>query len=262
MTGTLAGTVSSLARFPVKSMQGQQVDRLEVAPTGVVGDRGWAVVDPSARKVLSAKRWGKLLEATGSFDGETVVVTLPDGSTHEAGDPATDASISAWLDHEVALRRPPEGPGLPYELPTEAWDDTSETWEFPGPPGGPFVDLAAAHVLTDASLRVAAALHPDGQWDLRRFRPTAFVDTSSGAESDGWVEDAWVGKPLVLGGVTLDPFMPTVRCAMTTRPQPGGLVKDAEIARTLQREHGLNLGVYCGVTTPGIIAMGDSVTVG
>ena len=185
-------------------------------------------------------------------------ITLPDGSSHAAGDPATDASLSAWLDHEVRLQPPPPGDGMPYELPTDAWDDTSALWEFPGPPGGPFVDLAAAHVLTTASLRAAAGLYPDGQWDVRRFRPTVLVDV----DGDGFAEDDWVGTPIALGSdVVLDPFMPTVRCAMTTRAQPG-LPHDADIARTLNREHSLNLGLYCAIGSPGTVTVGDPVHVG
>ena len=253
-------TVAQLFRYPVKSMQGAAVESLEVGPSGVVGDRGWAVVDPAEGKVLSAKRWGDLLLATADDSCGTVTYTLPDGSTHEAGDPAGDAALSAWLDHEVRVQRPPDGDGLPYELPTEAWDDTSPTWEFPGPPGGPFVDLAAAHLLTTASLRAAAALRPESDWDVRRFRPTALLDV----DGDGFVEDAWIGSPVAIGGdggATLDPFMPTVRCAMTTRVQPG-LAKDPDIARTLHVHHELNLGVYCGVRTPGTIRVGDRVAVG
>lgn len=252
-------TVAQLWRFPVKSMQGSPVDELTVGPSGVEGDRGWAVVDPAAGKVLSAKRWAPLLLASAAADGDgTVTITLPDGSTHAAGDPATDAAVSAWLDHEVRVQRPPAGDGLPYELPTEAWDDSSEHWEFPGPPGGPFVDLAAAHLLTTASLRAAAALHPDGEWDVRRFRPTALVD----ADGDGFVEDDWVGRSVALGDeVVLAPFMPTVRCAMTTRAQPG-LARDVAIATTLNRHHSLNLGVYCAVEQPGVVRVGDTVATG
>jgi uncharacterized protein YcbX len=252
------GSVGELWRFPVKSMQGMRVDTLTFGTGGAEGDRRWAVVDPAAGKVLSAKRWADLLLATGGVDDDgTVTVTLPDGSTHAAADPATDAALSAWLDHEVRLQPPPSGDGLPYELPTEAWDDTSPLWEFPGPPGGPFVDLAAAHVLTTASLLAAAALHPEGAWDVRRFRPNAVIDV----EGDGFVEDAWVGSSLGLGSVVLDPFMPTVRCAMTTRPQPG-LPRDVDIAKTLNREHELNLGLYCAVATPGTVRVGDPVTLG
>jgi uncharacterized protein YcbX len=259
------GTINELWRFPVKSMQGSRVEALDVGPNAVVGDRAWGVVDPAAGRVLSAKHWPALLLASAAIDDRTgaVTVTLPDGTTHEAGDPATDAALSAWLDHPVVLRQPPAGDGLPYELPTEAWDDTSPTWEFPGPPGGPFVDLAAAHLLTTASLAAAAALHPEGRWDVRRFRPTALVDT--GPDQEGFVEDDWVGKAVQLGDdVVVSPFMPTVRCAMTTRAQPpvgseAGLDKDVDIAKTLNHHHDLNLGVYCAITSPGTVRVGDAV---
>jgi uncharacterized protein YcbX len=256
MSGTMR--VAQLWRYPVKSMQGSQVERVEVDERGVAGDRGWGVVDPAARKVLSAKRWGALLQASAAIDeaGE-VTITLPDGGTHVAGDPATDEALSAWLDREVRLQRPPAGDGLFYELPTEAWEpDSDDTWEFPGPPGGPFVDVAGAHLLTTASLRAASGLHPEGDWDVRRFRPTALVE----ADGDGFVEDAWVGSPVTLGGVVVSPFMPTVRCAMPTRAQPG-LPSDTGVARTLRDHHELNLGVYCTIEQGGTVAVGDPVSV-
>jgi uncharacterized protein YcbX len=251
--------VAELWRYPVKSMQGSRQESLVVGPSGVDGDRGWGVVDVEARKVLSAKRWPALLQATGALDEDgTVTVTLPDGQTVVAGEPDADRALSAWLDLDVRLMQPPEGDGLPYELPTEAWDDTSPTWEFPGPPGGPFVDLAGAHLLTNASLRAAAGLHPDGAWDVRRFRPTALLDV----DGDGFVEDAWVGSPVALGDeVVLSPFMPTVRCALPTRAQPG-LDSDPDVARTLRDHHGLNLGLYCGIERTGTVRMGDQVRVG
>lgn len=252
--GEVVGSVAELWHFPVKSMQGHRVDELTLTERGAEGDRGWAVVDPAAGKVLSAKRWSQLLEATGGDAGGTVTVTLPDGTTHEAGDPVTDAALSAWLDHEVRLLQPPEGDGLPYELPTDAWDDTSPLWEFPGPPGGPFVDVAAAHLLTTASLRAAEALGPGSVWDVRRFRPNALLDVAG----DGFVEDAWVGRSVGVGEAVADPFMPTVRCALPTRGQPG-LAKDPEIARTLRDGHDLDLGVYCTVSVAGRVRVGDHV---
>jgi uncharacterized protein YcbX len=250
------GTVAELWHFPVKSMQGSQVPSLDLTEKGAEGDRGWAVVDPTEGKVLSAKRWARLLEATGGIDDAgTVTVTLPDGTTHEAGDPGTDTALSAWLDHEVRLLQPPPGDGLPYDLPTDAWDETSALWQFPGPPGGPFVDLAAAHLLTTASLRAAEALRPESAWDVRRFRPNALLDVGG----DGFVEDAWVGRAVGLGDAVAEPFMPTVRCALPTRAQPG-LASDPDIARTLRDRHELNLGVYCSVSVPGRVRVGDHVT--
>ena len=63
-----------------------------------------------------------------------------------------------------------------------------------------------------------------------------------------------------MGAAEVAPFMPTVRCSMPTRAQPG-LSRDADIARILRSDHGQNLGVYCSVTTPGTVAEGDAVQV-
>src|SRR5687768_7800288 len=95
------GTVAQVWRYPVKSFQGEQVERLELGPGGAVGDRALAVVDPAAGKVLSAKRYADLLMASARSEGDGVVLTLPDGSEHEASDPGVHAALSAWLDHEV-----------------------------------------------------------------------------------------------------------------------------------------------------------------
>lgn len=255
-SSNVVGTVAELWRFPVKSMQGSRVESVVLGEKGAEGDRGWGVVDPAAGKVLSAKRWHRLLEATGGIEPDgTVTVTLPDGSTHAAGDPATDEALSAWLDHDVQLVEPPAGDGLAFDLPTDAWDTSSPLWEFPGPPGGPFVDLAAAHLLTTASLRAAEALRPESAWDVRRFRPNALLDVAG----EGFVEDAWVGRAVGLGEAVADPFMPTVRCALPTRGQPG-LPSDPDIARTLRDGHDLNLGVYCAVSVAGRVQVGDPVT--
>src|SRR5687767_9233806 len=100
------GTVAELWRYPVKSMQGERVERLEVGPGGAVGDRTLAVVDPALGKVLSAKLHAPLLEASARIDGGDVVVTLPDGTSHAASDPGVHAALSAWLDREVRLEAP------------------------------------------------------------------------------------------------------------------------------------------------------------
>src|SRR3546814_5103180 len=76
------GTVVQVWRYPVKSMGGEQVERLELAPGGATGDRALAVVDRAAQKVLSGKRWPQLMLASARLDESrgTVVITLPDGS--------------------------------------------------------------------------------------------------------------------------------------------------------------------------------------
>jgi uncharacterized protein YcbX len=250
----VVGNVAQLWRYPVKSMQGEQVERLDLATGGAAGDRTLAVVDPVARKVLSAKRHAPLLEAAARVDGDEVVVTLPDGSEHAAGDPAVHAALSVWLGMEVRLEAPPADVVYPMEMYSGMSDEDTPLFDWPGPPGT-WLDLADVHWLTTASLAAAAALHPAGQWDVRRFRPTALFDVpgSSFAE-DGWgVVDAGSARSEVL--------MPTMRCSMPSRAQPG-LERDKAIGTTLRDQHDNNLGLYAKIVTAGAIAVGDEVRAG
>ena len=41
-----------------------------------------------------------------------------------------------------------------------------------------FVDAMPLLLMTTASLRAGAALHPAGEWDVRRFRPNVLLDAS------------------------------------------------------------------------------------
>jgi uncharacterized protein len=99
-------------------------------------------------------------------------------------------------------------------------------------------------------------LYPDGNWDVRRFRPNLLVDV----DGDGWVEDQWCGGTVRIGAVNLVPRQACVRCTMVTRPQPG-LERDVDIFRTISRSHGGTLGVWATVSKPGTLHVGESVDI-
>ena len=245
------GTVAELWRYPVKSMQGERVDRLDIAPGGAAGDRTLAVVDPAAGKVLSAKRYPALLLVSAHLDGSGVVVTLPDGASHDAADPGVHDALSAWLDHDVRLEAPPAEGVFPMEMYTGMSDEDTPLFDWPGPPGT-WLDLADVHWLTTASLAAAEALHPDGAWDVRRFRPTGLLEVPGSS----WAEDAWA--EVAAGSLRTEVLMPTPRCSMPPRAQPG-LEVDKAIAATLRDHHDNNLGIYARVAEAGTISVGDEV---
>ena len=246
------GTVAQLWRYPVKSMQGEQVDHLDLAAGGAVGDRVLAIVDPAAKKVLSAKRYADLLMASARFDGGDVVITLPDGSEHQATDPNVHEVLSTWLDLDVRLEPPPPNVVYPMEMYSGMSDESTPVFDWPGPPGT-WLDLADAHWLTTASLASIAELAPEGQWDVRRFRPTALIETAA----EGWPEEGWTS--IALGEVHSDVLMPTMRCSMPSRGQPG-LDRDLAIGTTIRDRHDNNLGVYASVTLGGRVSLGDTVS--
>jgi len=169
----MSGTITQLWRFPVKSMQGEQVERSTLGPAGLDGDRRYALVHDDTGKVLTAKRYGDLLLATARTKGDQVVIALPDGTEHLAGDPDTDAAITAWLGQPCHLAEPPAGAGAPeFDMSFDAEHPDQDMFAWPVA-AGTYLDLAGAHLLTTSSLAAGRRLHPDGDWDVRRFRPTA-----------------------------------------------------------------------------------------
>ena len=248
----MTNTVAEVWRFPVKSMQGERIDRIDVGPNGAVGDRVYAVVDPAERKVLSAKRFADLLLASARAEGDDVVIALPTGAEFAASDPGVHAALSQWLGKDVRLERPPTDAVFPMEMYTGMSDESTPLFDWGGPPGT-WLDLADAHFLTTASLRAAAALHPEGDWDVRRFRPVALIDS----DDEGFVEETW--STFAIGSVEAKVMMPTMRCSMPSRAQPG-IERDMKIGTTIRDGNKNNLGIYCSITQAGTIAVGDAVT--
>jgi len=248
--------VVELWRHPVKSLQGEQCSWAELESDGMVGDRGWAILDQTTGKILTARRAPALLLAAGHLDGDGVpVIELPDGTRVEGPGDAADERLSTWLGRSVGLVPARAVDVAVAEFFEDATDDTSRaiSWEMPQ---GRFVDAEPLLVLTTASLRHAAGLYPTGTWTTRRFRPNIVVDV----DGEGWIEDAWLQRELRIGTATIVPVAQCVRCTMVTRPQPG-LEHDVDIFRTLARHHGGTFGVWSAVTTPGVVRIDDAVTI-
>lgn len=248
--------LAAIWRHPVKSFQGEKLTHAEVDSDGLRLDRSFGLRDRETGKILTGRREPLLLLAAASISaGSRVDITLPDGM-HVAGDePNADDALSDWLGRAVTLEEASGVPAANAEFFADPTDDSSAAIEWTMPPGR-FVDAMPLLVLTTASLRAAAAIYPQGDWDVRRFRPNLLVDV----DDDAWLEDSWCGKTLRLGEVELVPRQPCVRCTMVTRPQPG-LERDLEIYKTIARHHSGNLGVWATVGTPGTVHVGDPVAI-
>jgi uncharacterized protein YcbX len=245
--------VAQLWRYPVKSMQGERLDALDVGADSIPGDRAWAVRDSQTGTVLTGRTARPLLHAAARLDGGGVEIALPDGRRLRDGDAETDLALSSFVGHPVHLARADAGEIGTVEAPIDFADDTSRAVQWTSLPGT-FNDGHPVHVLTDASLRGASALHPEGEWDVRRFRPNVLIE----AAGDDFPEDGW--GTVRLGDVALDVYKRTTRCAMTARSQPG-LDDDLGVPRTLARNRKAQIGVYARVTRSGTIATGDGVAV-
>lgn len=246
----------SIWRYPVKSLQGEQLDEADIEPTGLVGDRKWGIADRDTGTVLTGRREPRLLAAAAALDGAAhPVITLPDGMTLRDVGAQTDEALSAWLGRPVRLVAAHDAQRGRAEAFADATDDSSTVFEWTMPPGR-FVDAMPLLILTTASLRAAAGIYGEGDWDVRRFRPNLFVET----ELEGWVEDEWCGATVRIDDVELLPRQPCGRCTMVTRAQPG-LARDLDIYKTVARHHDGNLGVWTAVGTGGAVRAGAEVDV-
>jgi uncharacterized protein YcbX len=248
--------VIELWRHPVKSLQGERLTEAVVGASGLEGDREWGIRDEATGHILTGRREPRLLLASARWTGGGApAVTLPDGTVLAGDGPATDAALTDWLGRPVRLVRADHDAGAVGEFFADATDDTSAAIAWTMPPGR-FVDALPLLLLTTASLRMGAAKHPGGVWDVRRFRPNLLLDV----EGTGWVEDGWCGQTVRAGAVAIEVVQPCSRCTMVTRPQPG-LDRDLDVFRTLARDHDAAFGVWSRVATPGVVRVGDPLVV-
>ncbi len=248
-------TIAELWRYPVKSLGGERLATAELGPGGIEGDRQFGVVDVVTGKVLSAKTVPRLLEGEATWRNGVVEFR---GSPMEGAtsvDEGIDQRLSAWLERPVRLASATEGQRTTFDLPLDP-DRPDELIELQTPPGSYFDSRSTLHLLTDASLRSAAALYPAGDWHPRRFRPNVLLTVVDA--DDGFPEDGWVGADLTIGSIEAFVRKASARCVVTAQPQPG-CARDVGIFRFLARERSGNLGIYVDPRGAGRLAEGDPV---
>ncbi len=283
-----AGTIASIHRYPVKSMQGETLDEVFVGANGVTGDRAWAVRNEKRGGIQGAKQIAGLMRCRARFleeptPGATAPIpeiTLSDGACFRADDETAAARLSASVETEVTLwpllppemsdhyrRLPPEDPDQDMtealreifgREPDEPIPDLEkfppDLFQYETPPGTYF-DAFPLTLMSQASLDAMAAVAPESRFDIRRFRPSFLIDDVPGA---GHPEFDWEGRRLEVGDAVLALESRCPRCVMTTHGFDD-LPKDPKVMRALVRETGGNLGIYARVETPGKIRVGDAV---
>lgn len=274
-------TVSELRRFPVKSFQTALVDRVDLGPDGIVGDRFLGLREVGTDRVLSAKapRIGEtLLGFTAEFDAEpaagsampTVTLTIG-GTTLSSADPAavaTAASAALGMDVELVTAG---DQAMTY---ASEWPDIGEGFALSGieldlpsalAEQGSFADLEPLHILTTASIAHIQDRAGDSIVNADRFRPSVLLDTG---DLDGMPENDWEDRTATIGGATIRFGSTAPRCVMTTRAQ-AGLPRDKAVLQTIaaanKRPFGgfgdfPSLGIYAVVVEPGPVAVGDTLT--
>lgn len=223
------GRVVALHRYPVKSLRGERLAALRVEARGVIGDRLYAVRNPEGKlgSGKSSRRFRKmegLLDLHAVYEGETPVITFPDGRVIAGDGPDIHDHLSAYVGQPVRLAR---------EAEVSHFDDSP------------------LHLITTAALRTLGLATED----VQRFRPNVVIDVPG----YGFVEDSWIGRELQMGDVRLRIMEGAVRCVMIGMAQEE-LPERPDLLRQVGELHDTCFGVYATVVSTGEIAVGMDVS--
>ena len=282
--GKFVGSVKEIWRYPVKSMQGEQVTQCDVSKQGVVGDRSWAIKDNNADEIRGVRKIPKLLHCQASYVDEpvrgsvpAVSITTPDGEMLRAGEVECEEQLSTYLKRPVSvwplqsswnlkhyrLKALATSKDLRNQFGTETTPDISsislklmlELAVF-ATPLGRYYDCYPLHILTTSSLNAMTEYEANGDFDTRRFRPSFLIETEG--DQSGLAEFGWVGGILIIGETLIKIETRTVRCSMPAQPQ-SDLGKSAPVVKALVNHTDRHLGVYATVLKEGVVKQGDSV---
>lgn len=266
--------VLSLHIYPIKGTRAVDVDRAQLEPRGLEGDRRWLVVDAAGR-FITQRSHPKLATISAVPTRMGLSLSAPDASEIHVARPSTsqrieitvwqhrvnaalaDAEAGAWLSRVL---------GEPLQL--VYMDAAAERlqqniWVDRLPVS--FADAYPVLLATAGSLAaVNAEIERAGgaAVTMRRFRPNIVVDCD-----EAWAEDFW--RVLRIGDVELELVKPCDRCVVTTKDQISGeamgkepLASLARLRRSADpRVNGVLFGWNAMPRTFGCVAVGDAVEV-
>jgi uncharacterized protein YcbX len=279
-------------RFPVKSMQGEQLAEVELGTGGIAGDRAYGLIDRETGRVASAKsvkHFARLFECRASYveppvagaPAPPVSIELPDGTTVRSDSAECDRALSSFLGREVTLAdTAPTDYTIDNYLPDIEDNDPAGRRDVTMPvklgaalfaelgarspvSAAAFFDAFPISLITTATFARFAELQPGSRFAEPRFRMNLTVRTGEG----GFLENDWVRRVLEIGdGVRVRVPVPASRCVMTTLPQLD-LPQDTGVLRAMVAHNRLEIsgkrypcaGVFGIVMTPGTVRVGDAI---
>jgi uncharacterized protein len=217
-------TVAEIWRYPVKSMAGEKLHSAPLTETGLDGDRRWALVDGTtnrAGKLLTGTEERRLMTYHARLKGDNVEVVVPGGDTRRLDD-ALVSDVGRASGRPLTLR----------DLAGANFDDSP---------------VLVVNLSTIAAFALAAGVPVDH----RRFRANLYLE---GLEPDD--ELRWVGRRIQVGSAELEVVKRCERCMVITL-DPDSTAATPALLRVLTQTSDTCMGVYCRVTRPGQVSVGD-----
>lgn len=243
--------VAQVGFSPVKGTRHLSYDEVGLDAAGVVGDRGFCLVDVGAQRVLRTVQHGALVAVEARTQDDALTVCLPDGSSADAVPTASGETLTCeyW--------------GRPVELELLDGPHAALFSAYLGKP----VRLARAPrraVVYGAGLTLVTtgSLADLGQrlggepLEAARFRASVVVE-----QGVPFAEEQWPGRLLTLGDAVVRVGVPVPRCAVIDLSPLRG-ERDRAVLRELvaYRPRASTgepvFGVYAEVVAPGAVGVG------
>jgi len=229
--------LSALHVYPIKSCRGTELQRADVGPRGIEGDRRWMVVTPTGG-FLTQRKHPRMALVEPELSEDELVIRAPGMEplrlARDADGPTTRVDI--WKDQCEAVDLGDEAAewfssflDAPRRLVRQAHDAhraADPAYVRSGSPQVSFADgypflLAGEASLADLNARLMDPI------PMNRFRPNLVVSGSAPWEEDGW-------RRIRIGNLDFDVVKPCARCVITTVDQATG-EKGKEPLGTLAR---------------------------
>jgi uncharacterized protein YcbX len=270
--------LTTIRVHPLKSARGLELERADVEPWGLAGDRRWTVVGADGEG-LHARDYPQLLAVRATLGPAGALLLAAPGRADLAVPPPDPAVAPRILAGRL-------GPVVAAGLAGDAWvsallgrparlawqaDPTERpvTAQHGGRPGDvtSLADDAPLLLTSEASLNqvndwiagdaVERGEQPPAPLAMARFRPNVVI-----AGAPAFAEDDW--KRLRIGALEFHVAEACDRCVMTTY-DPDSLAKGKEPIRTLSRHRKWDGKTWFGIRlTPdgtGRLAVGDPVQI-
>lgn len=230
------GLIHQLARYPVKSMQGEALPSTMLTLQGFEEDRRYAFVQAASRSAfpwLTGRELPEMLHyrtsvEKGGTPDVTVAVTTPAGERWPVDSHGLRKALEARSGKALFLLRDYRGS---YDVAP--------------------VSLISRQTVARIAEETGTRENP---W---RFRPNLLVDLTYGEAFD---ELKWVGKTLRLGDkARIAVTEVDERCVMITLDPATG-ESTPGILKCVVQQHNKCSGVYATVLTPGEVRAGDTIT--
>jgi uncharacterized protein YcbX len=258
------GVVGRVAHLDVTAVKGFTVvttDRITVTETGVLGNREFFFVEPTGR-LYSVDVDSGLLPYWSHYEPATNRLAVGKGDHQIVDEPVPTDGPLAEFEFESSTRLGRFVPG-PWDEWASSVTGRTVVLVRSVQPGGAY-DTYPLTLQTEASL---AALGPEADgspMDRRRFR----MQLTLAEVNSPFVEDDWAQRTARVGSCLIQMGGPVPRC-VGAEHNPTDLSRTVKVLQTINRVRGpgfgefgrgLMFGVYASVLEPGVISVGDTLT--